>query len=692
MHRNVLIGVDIGGTFTDLVMGEENGQEIQRVKTLTTPDDPVRGVMTALTDGLRLAKAAPSEVKRFVHATTLTTNLVLERKGSRTAYVTTAGFGDVFGIGKRAAVGNDAFDMLYVRSPPFVPRDMVFELPERMAASGGVVRPLDVEAAHLLAAQIAEARPEAVAVCLLHAYANGAHETQFAEVLRSYLPGAYVALSSQIWPEMQEYERGVTTLVSAYIGPTFSGYVRRLEDALREAGVACPLQIMQSSGGIMAAADAAARAAYTLESGPAAGVVSTGRLGEQCGYPNIISFDMGGTTAKAGLVERGRPRITHNFRVGAGASAQGNGGGEPIRLPVIDLAEVGAGGGSIASVDLGGFLTVGPESAGAAPGPACYGLGGERPTVTDANLVLGYLDPKFFLGGRMPLDLERARGAIRKHVAGPLGIGEVAAAWRIHELANTSMGAAVRMVSVHRGVDPRQYVLSAFGGAGPLHAVRVAEEFGIPNVLVPPFPGVRSAFGLLQSDLSYDFIRTSITPAINPKLELLNQSFALLEQRVKSETASDALELQRSVEMRFTHQSLRLRVNIPGGPITEAMIADAEASFRLDYFKMCAISSTDTCQIVNCWLKAVGTVPKPAPQWTADGAGDPARARKSVRSAYFPEAGGFVEAAIYDRALLSPGDQIDGPILVEEPESTTVLPPGFTLRIDNHLNLIIEPR
>ncbi len=688
-NRNIIVGVDIGGTFTDLVIGEENGETVHRVKTLTTQDDPVVGVMTALDEGLALARAGAAQVKRFVHATTLTTNLVLERKGSRTAYVATAGFGDLFTIGKRIPPADSAFDLLHVRNPPFVTRDMVFELPERMMANGKALKPLTPEAAHAVAARIAEHRPEAIAVCLLHSYANGEHEQAFGEVLRQYLPDVYIALSSKVWPEMQEYERGATTLISAYIGPTLAGYVRKLEARLSSAGIGCPLQIMQSSGGIMAASDAAARAAYTLESGPAAGVIASARLGEQCGYPNLISFDMGGTTAKAGLVEGGQPRITHDFRVGSDASAQGRGSGEPIRLPIIDLAEVGAGGGSIASLDVGGFLRVGPESAGASPGPACYGLGGDHPTVTDANLVLGYLDPTFFLGGRMKLDMDRARAAIYAHVAQPLSVDDVEAAWRIHALANASMGAAVRMVTVHRGVDPRNAVLVAFGGAGPLHAIRVAEEFGIPTILVPPLPGVRSAFGLLQSDVSYDFIKTARTPTENPDLDVLNDAFASLEQRAATEATSEKLQLQRSLEIRFTHQSLRLRIKVPSGTITAQMVNDAEAQFRLEYFRMCAINSSDSCQIMNCWVEAVAVVAKPSLSQTDAGDCKPARALKGTRRAYFRETRGYTATDVYDRAGLLPGDELSGPALIEELESTTVLPPGYALRVDEHLNLLI---
>jgi N-methylhydantoinase A len=689
VSRELLIGVDIGGTFTDLVVSDQAADRLHRVKVLTTPDDPVRGVMSAVAEGLRTAGGAAGEVSRFVHATTLATNLVLERKGARVAYVTTKGFGDMFAMGRGFASGAEMFNLLHVRPEGFVPRDMVFELPERIQANGTPVLPLDEEAAHGLVRAIAARTPEAIAVNLLHSYVNDVHERRFGEIVREHLPTTYLALSSRIWPERDEYERGATTLVSAYIGPTIGAYLERLEAELAAHGLTCPLQIMQSNGGIMGAADAAERAVYTLESGPAAGVVSAGRLGHDCGYPNIISFDMGGTTAKAGVVENGKPLITNSFWVGGGASAQAKGGGEPIRLPVIDLAEVGAGGGSIARIDAGGFLRVGPESAGAMPGPACYGQGGTLPTVTDANLVLGYLDPAFFNGGRMALHPELARAAIRDQVAAPLGLGEVEAAWRIHELVNASMGAAVRMVTIYRGLDPRNYVLNAFGGAGPLHAVCVAAEFGIPLVLVAALPGVRSAMGLLESDVAYDFVKAATTLTSEPDLARLNDAFAELEDRARSHATLGGLSLERSFEIRFTHQSVRLRVQIPGGPVDMAVIEQADAQFRSDYFTLTGIRPNDTCTILNCWIDAVASVAKPALRALGDRAGNAGAAPKGVRDAYFPGIG-FVATPVFDRERLPADIALQGPALLEEPESTIVLPPGFSLTLDRFGNAVIE--
>ena len=414
MQRKFFVGVDIGGTFTDLVLAEDGKDRCHNVKTLTTPSNPVEGVMKAVREALDAVGAAPVDVRRLVHATTLPTNLVLERKGARVGYVTTKGFGDIFQISKQKPVGTDRFNILYERPPPLVTRDMVAEVPERMDARGNVRLPLDYAVAAQAIDALAAQGPEAIAICLLHSYANPAHERALGQLVRARMPGIYVSLSSEVWPEFQEYERASTTVLSAYIGPMLSAYVGELERDILDLGLRCSLQIMQSNCGVMSAADAARKAAYVIESGPADGVTASAHLGSLCGHPNLISFDLGGTTAKAGVVQHGKPRITHDFRVGGRSSSGARDSGEPIRIPVIDLAEVGAGGGSIAWIDAGGLMQIGPRSAGAAPGPACYGFGGTEPTVTDANVVLGYLNPDYFLGGKMRIHPDLSHAAIAR--------------------------------------------------------------------------------------------------------------------------------------------------------------------------------------------------------------------------------------------------------------------------------------
>ncbi len=690
---SVYIGVDIGGTFTDLVLAQDGSDRLHNVKTLTTPANPVEGVMTAIRQALFEVGRFPGDVSRLVHATTLPTNLVLERQGARVAYLTTKGFGDIFLLSKQRPVGPDRFNIFYERSPPLVPRNLVAEFVERMDHRGDVLTPLDVPAAEAALDALARKQPEAIAICLLHSYANPSHEQRLAELARARFPGIHIALSSEVWPEYNEYERATTTVLSAYIGPMLSTYVHALERELAEFGVTCPLQIMQSSGGVMSAAAAVRKAAYLIESGPAAGVVASAHLGRVSDFPNLISFDMGGTTAKAGVIRDGVPSITHDFRVGGRTSSGARDAGEPIKVPVVDLAEVGAGGGSIARVDAGGFLQVGPRSAGASPGPACYGFGGTEPTVTDANIVLGYLDAGYFLGGRMKIFPELSHTAIARQLGDKLGMDAVTAAKGIYDLANTHMASAIRVVTLQRGIDPRDFTLTAFGGAGPLHAVRVAELFDIPTVVVPPSPGVKSAFGLLVSDLAYDYVATTIMPAASADCDMLNSALARLEDKGRGELAVSgegaAVEIQRSLDLRFASQALDIAIEITDGPVTEDTIRAAEDRFRVKYFELCGMRPADPCQIVNCRVRAMGIVAKPDTPAVAAGNGDPARAFKNRRRAYFPETGGFADTHVYDRLRLAPGDRIAGPAIFEEPDSTTLCPPGYIARVDTHLNLIV---
>jgi N-methylhydantoinase A len=689
----VYIGVDIGGTFTDLVLAEDGSDRLHNVKTLTTPANPVEGVMTAVREALADIGRSPADVRRIVHATTLPTNLVLERQGARVAYVTTKGFGDIFQLSKQRPVGPDRFNIFYQRSQPLVPRELVAEVTERMDFHGNVLAPLDVASAEAALAALALKQPEAIAVCLLHSYANPTHEQQLSRLIEREFPNIHIALSSEVWPEYQEYERASTTVLSAYIGPMLSTYVRALERALAEFGVRCPLQIMQSSGGVMSAAAAARKAAYVIESGPAAGVVASAFLGGICDFPNLISFDMGGTTAKAGVIQNGSPRITHDFRVGGKTSSGARDAGEPIKVPVVDLAEVGAGGGSIARVDAGGFLQVGPRSAGASPGPACYGFGGTQPTVTDANVVLGYLDPGYFLGGRMEIHPELSHRAIGE-LGKQLGLDTVTVAKGIYDLANTHMASAIRVVTLQRGIDPREYAITAFGGAGPLHVVKVAEQFDIPTVIVPLSPGVKSAFGLLVSDLAYDYVATTIMPAAAADCMALDKAFARLEEHGRADLAVEGefgvgAEMQHSLDLRFANQALDIAIGVPNAPVTADAIRQAEARFRQLYFDLCGMRPTDPCQIVNCRLRAVGMVTKPNLPTVPDGDGNAARALKPSRQAYFSEAGGLTDTAVYDRVQLLPGDAVSGPAIFEELDSTTVCPPGYVARVDAHLNLIV---
>ncbi len=688
------VGIDIGGTFTDVVVAQEGSPRLYNAKKLTTPDNPSKGVMTGLEEALAEARFSPRNVQRIVHATTLATNLILERRGARVGYITTQGFGDMFVIGQQRRTGSERYDLFYERAEPFVSPSMVAEVTERMNARGEVLVPLDENDAASRMRELVGKEPEAIAICFLNSYANPVHEQKVAALARELCPGTYIAISSEVWPEYEEYSRASTTVMSAYVGPVLSDYIAELGESLKGLGITSPLQIMQSNGGIMSAAEAARKAVYSVESGPAAGVIAATHLGRLCGHTNLISFDMGGTTAKAGLIREGKPSVTRNFRVG-GKFSVGSRTGEPIKIPVIDLAEVGAGGGSIAWVDAGGGLQVGPQSAGAAPGPACYGFGGDQPTVTDANVVLGYLNPDYFLGGKMRIHPEKSRQAIARQVAEKLKLDVITAARGIYEIANSHMGSAVRVVTVQRGIDPRAYAVMAFGGAGPVHIVKVAEQFEIPTMIVPPSPGLTSALGLLFSDLADDHVSTHIMPSNRADVGLINRALEAQDNTARENLRQQGLRdgdimTQRFIDTRFRHQAQQLPVPIPDGPVTQETVGYIEESFRKLYLELFGVSPRDPCELVNFRVRATGAVAKPALAKSPAGDGRPERALKAHRQVYFAELQGFVDTLVYDRARLQNEDVIAGPAIIEEPDSTTVCPPGYAVQVDAYLNQIIR--
>jgi N-methylhydantoinase A len=685
------VGVDVGGTFTDVVVAVEPDHQVHSMKTLTT-SPPEEGVMRAVRESIRRAGLTAGDVHRIVNATTLATNAVLEGTGARTAFVTTSGFGDMFELGMHRPTDGARFDLGYERPAPLVPVNLVVEVIERLNAQGEVLVRLDEADTREKLLRLAKMAPESVAVCLLHSYANPVHERRLVELVAEVLPDAYLALSSSIWPEFQEYERASTTVVSAYVGPIIARYVRSLGQSLRGMAIEPDLQIMQSSGVVLPAEAAAERAVYSVESGPAAGVMMAADLGRRCGWPQLVSFDMGGTTAKACLIQNGELPITHDFRVGGGLSGGGRHTGEPIKVPVIDLTEVGAGGGSIAWVDDGGLLHVGPRSAGADPGPACYDRGGRLPTVTDANIVLGYLNPEFFLGGQMRIDPSRSREAVREHVAEPLALDLIAAARGIYDVANLHMASAIRAITIQRGVDPRQLAIVAFGGAGPTHVVRVADQFGIPIIVVPPSPGVASALGLLGTDIAYDHVSTRIIPVQSAGPSDVGAIFETLERtdELRHAGVGEAnIDLQRSVDVRFVHQRHELSIPFPGGGVEAATIKGVEEAFRDRYAALFGVRPDDPCVFVNFRVRATGRVPKPRPVQGLSSDSDPSRALKGTRDVYFRESEGFIETPVYDRTSLCPGDTLRGPAVLEEPDSTTTCPPGYQLRVDGHLNLVL---
>jgi N-methylhydantoinase A len=691
----LVLAADIGGTFTDVILASRSG-DVAVAKRLTT-SDPTDAVIDGVRELLDRTGAAPTAIGRVVHGTTLATNVILEGRGVPVAFVGTAGFRWMLTLGRQARVEEERFDLFFDPAAPPVPLSHTFEVPERIGAGGAVVVPLDEGAVEMVASQIAGLDVAGVAICLLHSFANPDHERRVAQICREVLgPAPVIAISSDVLPEIREYERATTTLMSVYVGPVMSSYLEALTRRLVALGVTAPVHVMESSGGVMTAEMAARRAVYTIESGPAAGVVAAQHLGSIHGAADVISFDMGGTTAKVGVIRGGRPDITYEFHVGGKASSGGRRAatGIPIRLPAIDLAEVGSGGGSVAWVDGAGALLVGPRSAGSNPGPACYGLGGTDATVTDADLILGYLGAVSLGGGAMALDPARAADALARSVGVRLDVDVVTAASAVHRIVNANMGAAVHMTTVARGVDPRDFVLVSLGGAAPMHIARVAAQFGIRRVLVPPHSGVGSAMGLVTTDLRTDRSLSRVVRADRADPAELEGLLGRLAGEAGRELGEGSeVVIERSVDMRYAGQGHELNVALPALPLTGESLAATAARFYRRYLDEYGIDLRDPVELVTFRVRAVRAVGTPAsPLAAAEWPARPAPVA-GTRTAYFPELSGFVETSIHARPDCRPGDRITGPALVEDAETTLVLPPGWVggVEADGTIGLQHEP-
>ena len=695
--RALRIGIDIGGTFTDaaLVDGETGAMRV--VKVLTTPEDPAHGFMAALERGLAEGEASGADVAAVVHATTVATNAIIEGRTARVGMLVTRGFRDILEIGRQ--IRSRLYDVRLQKPAPLVPRRLSLEVTERLDHEGHVLQPLDVEEARRAARRLRDERVDAVVICLLHSYLNPVHERALADIVRKELPGTYLSVSSEVCPEYREFLRASTTAVNAAVMPIVSRYVDALEARLHALGATAPFYVMQSNGGVMTSASAKARPVYMVESGPAAGVIAAGAIAAPYGHRNVLSFDMGGTTAKVGLIQDGQLRLSTEIEVGAQAVTplgEGRGGGYAVRTPVIDLVEVGAGGGSEAWIDAGGALRVGPRSAGARPGPACYGRGGATPTITDANLVLGRLNAAFFLGGEMALDAEAARRAVAERVATPLGPDVEAAAAGIVEIANAHMIGAMRLVSVQRGYDPRQFVLVAFGGAGPLHANALARELGIPSVLVPPNPGIASAVGMLMTDIRHEFVTTrrlrldTLTPATLDALfaEFLAEGAARLD---RDGVPPADRRMVRSVDLRYHGQSFELSIAVPDGALSADDVGQLRREFDAAHERAYGYAAPeDAVELVNVRLAAIGVTPRPRRAPLPAGGADAAAAVKGQRAVWFGEVGGWTTTDILDRTKLVSGNVVTGPALIEEHDASTLVHPGWTARVDEHGNLLLQ--
>ncbi len=678
------IGVDIGGTFTDATVLDTRDGSVRFGKALSTPRDLVAGIFAAI----EVAGAAPASAEFIIHGSTVAINAILERKGARTALVTTRGFRDVYEIGRINRP--DSFNLFFRKHVPLVPRDRVFEVLERIRYDGSVVTPLDEDAARATGRELRAQGVEAVAVMLLHSYANVAHEQRMVEILHEELPDAFVAASHDVSREQREYERTSTVAANAYVGPRVSRYLDRLQERLSDDGFAGSLLIMQSSGGLCDVATARVQCIQMLESGPAGGVVAARTVGDTLGMRNLISFDMGGTTAKACVLQDGSADLSSDYFVG------GYNEGLVIRIPVIDIKEVGTGGGSIAWINEAGGLRVGPESAGASPGPACYGGGGAVPTVTDAHLILGRLSTGRFLDGRMPLDLEAATTAIET-VAHPLGLDEAATASGILAIANATMANAVRAVTTERGLDPRDFALVAYGGAGPLHAVDIARELAVRNVIIPLAPGHFSAFGMLVADLRREYARTHRAPL---NVEALRGT-GLVAHELETEAAAwlhDAgvpsrhVVFEWSADVRYVGQDHAVTIPLQQGT-DEHTLQTIKATFDAAHLRRFSHNAPEErAEVVAVRVSIIGTLSKPAIVELAAGAATtPADAILEHRVVRF-DRGTDGDAAVYDRSRLLANNVIDGPAIIEEAGSATCIPAGVTAVVHRagHLLLTVD--
>jgi N-methylhydantoinase A len=688
------MGVDIGGTFTDLLLVDDRSGRIVVQKVLTTYPDPSAGVMAAVEEAIRSARASLADVEVLVHGTTLAINTVIERSGSLTALFATSGHRDAIEI--RREQRYDMYDVLLEAPEPLAPRHLRFDIEERIGADGEALVSLNRGQVTQLLRRLAQRGVESLAVCLLHSYRNAAHELAIADIARDAAPDLRVSLSSRVAPEIKEYERASTTLCNAYVQARVDGYLDRLEQDLERAGFRGAFFLMQSTGGLIKTGTARQFPVRILESGPAGGALAASNFGRLGGTDRLLSFDMGGTTAKLAVIDGGQPLIAPGLEV-ARVYRFSRGSGLPVRIPVIEMIEIGAGGGSIAHVDRLGLIRVGPESAGAHPGPACYGQGGNLPTVTDADLLLGYLDPRYFLGGRMSLFPEKAHRAVAEHVAEPLGIDVLHAAWGIHRIVNENMANAAHVHLIERGKDPGSYSLFAFGGAGPVHAYGVAALLGSPSLVVPPGAGVTSAVGFLTAPLSFEFVQGWYGRLFDLEWPRVNAFLQDMEQQGRAMLAAAglgdaAVDVLRSCDLRYEGQGSEVEVPVPAGPLGAERVEDIRRGFEQRYRDLYGRTVPGAgLEVVNWRLTVRG--PRPGLRITAaeTAAGVPHDAQKGTRPAYFGESRGFVETPVFDRYRLGPGAVIEGPAIVEERESTIVVGPGARAGLDGSLSIVVEP-
>ena len=683
------LAIDIGGTFTDLALLADDGR--YSAKVLTTSQAPEEGVLAGIDLLLRQAELTAEDIGLVIHGTTLATNAMIERKGAKTALIVTEGFRDSIEMAFENRF--EQYDIFMDKPAPLVPRDLRLGVRERLDGRGTVLVPLDEEAVRALAPGLERAGIEAVAIGFMHAYLDGRHERCTREILSDLLPTVAFSLSSEVSPEIREYERWSTTVANAYVQPVMGRYLGRLDTALRARKFACPLFMMTSGGGLMTLDTARRLPIRLVESGPAGGAILAAGLARQCGLDKVLSFDMGGTTAKICLIDDGEPQHSRTFEV-ARQYRFLKGSGLPLRIPVIEMVEIGAGGGSIAYVDDLQRINVGPESAGAEPGPACYGRGGARPAVTDADVVLGRLDPAYFAGGTIPLEPDRAAAAIDRAIGAPLGLARLEAALGISEIVEENMANAARVHAVERGKDLQARTLIAFGGAAPLHAARLAEKLGIRRVLIPSGAGVGSAFGFLQAPVAYEVARSRYVRLDDTfDTSLVNALFAEMRAEAEAVVAAGAPDARlietRTADMRYRGQGHEITVDLPPGEFDAASRTRLAAAFGEAYASTYGriIPGLDT-EIMN-WTLRLAAVREPLPPCP------PQPADRSVRpnghrALFSPTDLVLQQVATYRRDGLGPGSVVHGPAVIAEDETTTIVPQGFTARINPLSAILLE--
>ncbi len=688
------LGIDIGGTFTDLVLLEEQTGNLFFGKTLTTYDNPANGIVKGIIELLDRENIKLSQVRNIVHGTTLVTNAVIERRGAKTGLITTKGFEDVLEIGRELRY--DIYDIFLTVPEPLVPRNLRLGVSERIDYQGNIITPIDFLEIETQVTKLVSEGCESIAVCFLQSFTNPVHERAVGDFIKTNYPHIYVSLSVDVMPEIREYERTSATTMNAYVQPITDQYLSNLRDRLKVLGFEGTIEIMISSGRLTSLDGARKTPIQLLESGPAGGTMAGVFYGKLTGIKDLLAFDMGGTTAKASMIFDLKPEITNQFEA-ARVMRFKKGSGLPVRIPVIDMIEIGAGGGSIAYVDKLGLLKVGPESAASEPGPACYGRGGSRPTVTDTDLVLGYLNPDYFLGGTMQLDLEAARKAIDEHLAKPLNISIEAAAMGVHRIVNENMANAARVHILEKGHDPRLYSMTAFGGAGPVHAFGVARLLGSPQLIVPVGSGVLSALGFLVSPVASELIRSYVCPVNMIDWTLLNRYMTEMEAEgiaflESSEMKTDCNPTtRRMADMRYSGQGHEISVEIPNGVLSENSLTEIESNFKKEYQMRYGKLIEDIGIEAVTWRVVVsGPTPEILPKQIVPKSQKSATALKGYRKVFLAGETDYADVPVYGRYDLQSGDSFEGPAVIEEMESTFIVGQKSVVLIDKFRNIVVK--